>query len=62
MSRGFHHFPCEGQQLAATLDEGSGSIGLLIISGGNEIRSGAHSGMAPACRYGRGKWIPGIPL
>jgi exosortase A-associated hydrolase 1 len=39
-------FHCEGQKLAATLDEASGSTGLLIISGGNEIRIGAHRGMA----------------
>ncbi|MBJ7438515.1 MAG: hydrolase 1, exosortase A system-associated [Sphingopyxis sp.] len=39
-------FPCEGATLAATLDEAPGSTGLLIVSGGNEIRSGAHRGMA----------------
>jgi exosortase A-associated hydrolase 1 len=39
-------FDCEGQRLAATLDEGTGSTGLLIVSGGNEIRSGAHAGQA----------------
>jgi exosortase A-associated hydrolase 1 len=44
-------FACEGAALAATLDEGSGdaapgATGLLIVSGGNEIRSGAHRGMA----------------
>lgn len=39
-------FPCEGAALAATLDEASGTTGLLIVSGGNEIRSGAHRGMA----------------
>ena len=39
-------FPCEGDTLAATLDEAPGSSGLLIVSGGNEIRSGAHRGMA----------------
>lgn len=31
---------------AATLDEAPGQHGLLIVSGGNEIRSGAHRGMA----------------
>jgi exosortase A-associated hydrolase 1 len=40
------NFACEGVQLAATLDEGTNGKGLLIISGGNEIRSGAHSGQA----------------
>ncbi len=39
-------FPCEGQVLAGTLDEAAGSTGLLIVSGGNEIRIGAHRGMA----------------
>jgi exosortase A-associated hydrolase 1 len=43
-----HHltFPCEGAVLAGTLDEGSRRAGLLIVSGGNEIRVGAHRGMA----------------
>lgn len=31
--------------LAATLDEAKGDAGLLIVSGGNEIRIGAHRGM-----------------
>jgi len=39
-------FACEGATLAATLDEAPGTAGLLIVSGGNEIRSGAHRGMA----------------
>lgn len=39
-------FPCEGATLAATLEEAPGTTGLLIVSGGNEIRSGAHRGMA----------------
>ena len=39
-------FDCEGARLAATLDEGTNVTGLLIISGGNEIRSGAHAGQA----------------
>jgi len=39
-------FDCNGDLLAATLDEADGSTGLLIVSGGNEIRSGAHSGQA----------------
>lgn len=39
-------FPCAGETLAATLDGADGSTGLLIVSGGNEIRSGAHAGMA----------------
>lgn len=39
-------FPCEGAMLAATIDEAPGTTGLLIVSGGNEVRSGAHRGMA----------------
>ncbi|PXW79339.1 exosortase A-associated hydrolase 1 [Blastomonas natatoria] len=39
-------FACAGETLAATLDGADGSTGLLIVSGGNEIRSGAHAGMA----------------
>ncbi|MFA6115702.1 MAG: hydrolase 1, exosortase A system-associated [Sphingomonas sp.] len=39
-------FPCAGDRLAGTLDEGGNSTGLLIVSGGNEIRIGAHRGMA----------------
>lgn len=39
-------FVVEGATCAATLDEAAGSHGLLIVSGGNEIRSGAHRGMA----------------
>jgi exosortase A-associated hydrolase 1 len=40
------NFTCEGAQLAATLDDAAGTTGLLIVSGGNEIRIGAHRGMA----------------
>ena len=39
-------FACAGDALAATLDDASGDTGLLIVSGGNEIRIGAHRGMA----------------
>lgn len=43
--RRFLNFDCEGCALAATLDDGEGPAGLLIVSGGNEIRIGAHRGM-----------------
>ncbi|MEL6874237.1 MAG: hydrolase 1, exosortase A system-associated [Pseudomonadota bacterium] len=46
MSRSVLSFPCRGEILAATLDTAPGTTGLLIVSGGNEIRSGAHGGMA----------------
>ena len=40
------NFAVEGTTCAASLDEAAGTHGLLIVSGGNEIRSGAHRGMA----------------
>ncbi len=40
------NFACEGATLAGTVDDAPGSAGLLIVSGGNEIRAGAHRGMA----------------
>jgi exosortase A-associated hydrolase 1 len=39
-------FTCNEAQLSATLDQAGGKTGLLIVSGGNEIRIGAHRGMA----------------
>jgi exosortase A-associated hydrolase 1 len=39
-------FPCEGALLGATLDDAAGSTGLLIVTGGTEIRIGAHGGLA----------------
>jgi exosortase A-associated hydrolase 1 len=39
-------FTCDGDALFGTLDEAPGATGLLIVSGGNEIRSGAWSGQA----------------
>lgn len=39
-------FPCEGATLVGTLDEGSSGTGLVIVSGGNEPRMGAHRGQA----------------
>jgi len=46
MSRLSHTFACGIQTLAGTLDTALGSTGLLIVSGGNEIRSGAFGGQA----------------
>lgn len=37
---------CAGDTIVATLDEASATTGLLIVSGGNEVRAGAHRGMA----------------
>ena len=39
-------FHCEGSTLAATLDTAPLTTGLLLVSGGNEIRSGAFRGQA----------------
>ncbi len=46
MSRRFLHFLCEGVVLAGTLDEAHGTTGLLMVSGGNEIRSGSWAGQS----------------
>lgn len=46
MTRLSHTFACGSQTLAGTLDTAPGSTGLLIVSGGNEIRSGAFGGQA----------------
>lgn len=51
MTRTHHFIDCEGEQLAATLDSADGSTAILIVSGGNEIRSGAHGGMAQLANY-----------
>ena len=39
-------FKCADDRCSATLDTAAGKTGLLIVSGGNEIRSGAHAGQA----------------
>ena len=39
-------FTCDGDTLFATLDAGPSDTGLLIVSGGNEIRAGAWAGQA----------------
>lgn len=44
--RNFLTFTCLGDRLAATLDDAPSATGLLVVSGGNEVRSGAHRGMA----------------
>ena len=46
MTRRHLTFSCEGATLAATIDSGDGSTGLLIVTGGNETRAGAFSGQA----------------
>lgn len=46
MTRLCHTFGCGSVTLAATLDTAPGTTGLLIVSGGNEIRAGAFGGQA----------------
>lgn len=46
MTRQHIVFDCEGAALAATIDEGTASAGLLIVTGGSELRAGAWNGQA----------------
>lgn len=46
MSRRHILFDCEGAALVGTLDEGSETTALLIVTGGNEVRAGAWNGQA----------------
>lgn len=39
-------FACEGATLGATIDAGERATGLLMVTGGTELRVGANSGMA----------------
>lgn len=51
-------FPCAGETLVGTLDEAAGATGLLIVSGGNEVRAGAHRGMAMLARRLAARDVP----
>lgn len=46
MTRRHFTFSCEGARLVATLDGTPGETGLLLVSGGNEVRAGAWNGQA----------------
>jgi exosortase A-associated hydrolase 1 len=46
VSRRHLAFACEGETLVGTLDDAPGASGLLIVTGGNEIRTGAFGGQA----------------
>ncbi|WP_404480851.1 hydrolase 1, exosortase A system-associated [Novosphingobium sp. BL-52-GroH] len=46
MTRRHLTFACEGNALVATLDSAPGRTGLLLVSGGNEVRAGAWNGQA----------------
>ena len=55
MTRRHLTFPCKGETLVGTLDDATGTTGLLIVSGGNETRSGPFAGQADlAARLARG--------
>ena len=51
-------FACQGDRLAGSLDEGDAETGLLIVSGGNEIRSGAYAGQAAMAQHFADKGHP----
>ncbi len=51
MNRRHHFFDIGGDRCSATLDDAEGTTGFLIVSGGNEIRSGAHGGQAAMAQY-----------
>jgi exosortase A-associated hydrolase 1 len=59
MSRRFASLSCEGNQLAATLDTAGATTGLLIVSGGNEVRSGPWASQA---RIAEGIAAAGFPV
>ncbi len=46
MTRRHILFACEGAALAGTLDTGEAASGLLVVTGGNEVRAGAWNGQA----------------
>jgi exosortase A-associated hydrolase 1 len=51
-------FDCGGDRLCGSLDEGAAATGLLVVSGGNEIRSGAYAGQAAMARHFASKGYP----
>lgn len=46
MSRRHFNFACGADRLVASIDEAPGTVGLLLVTGGNELRSGAWAGQA----------------
>lgn len=62
MSRRHLTFACEGAPLVGTLDSGGDSsgaeTGLLLVSGGNELRSGAWGGQAQLAARIAGQGFP----
>lgn len=51
-------FECDGARLIGTLDNAKGEAGLLIVSGGNEIRCGAYAGQADLAAIFAAQGIP----
>ncbi len=45
------NFPCGTDSLSGAFDAADGTTGLLILSGGNEIRSGAYAGQATMAQH-----------
>jgi exosortase A-associated hydrolase 1 len=58
MSRRHFTFNFNGSELAGTLDQASGQTGLLILSGGNELRSGPWSSQAQIAAQVAGAGFP----
>jgi exosortase A-associated hydrolase 1 len=58
MSRRHLSFACEGSTLVGTLEKGSAASGLLLVSGGNELRSGAWAGQAQLAAAIAGQGFP----
>ncbi len=56
--RRFLSFDCAGDRLAATLDEADGTTGLLIVSGGNEIRAGGHANQSRLAAWAAAEGYP----
>lgn len=59
MTRRHLTFACEGSTLVGTIDEATGETGLLLVSGGNELRSGAWAGQA---QFAAGIAAQGFPV
>lgn len=58
MTRRHLTFACEGAGLVGTLDDAPGTTGLLLVSGGNELRSGAFAGQAQFAAQIAGQGFP----
>jgi exosortase A-associated hydrolase 1 len=58
MTRRHITFACAGETLIGTLDDAPGAAGLLIVSGGNEIRSGAFAGQTQIAAQIAGRGFP----